>query len=547
MNRSLLIRDLPFRDLPRQSALFLRYVALEPAVLALYRCRPVHDDLVDTAERTRREFFPRREMAEVLREQNESFGNSNAVRKAIADLARPDSVAVLTGQQVGLFTGPILTIYKALTALRLSAELRCMGFNAVPIFWMASDDHDLAEVTRLILLAPHDELHEMDARAPLFGTRVPPSFPVGTIKLPATISELISDYFAGLPGAWSDELKAQTAEAYQPGVTFADAFGRLMARIFHDRGLILFDPRAPAAKKYAAPLIQKALTAAHTLRAQLAERSQALQNAHLEPQVAVLPRSTLVFLEEEAQRRLLVTEQKDFLLRETGRHFSLDELRDLAETDPERFSPNVLLRPVVQDHLFPTIAYVGGPAEVSYFAQIEPLYRHFERRMPVVWPRNSLTVLESEIWESMTGRGLRLEDCFQGKAAAIRKILQTQPAPFEALLSRMGQDVRQEIGKLKPSLASADASLGTAGDTVQRKLLHRLSSLETKFVNSEMRRNPALDREVTQWLNLCCPHGNLQERELGIHCLLARFGPSLLDTLYEAVDPFTFTHRLIYL
>jgi bacillithiol biosynthesis cysteine-adding enzyme BshC len=547
MNRSPLIRDLPFRDLPRQSALFMKYVALAPEVMTLYRCRPAHDDLADTADQIRRESFPRQEMAEVLSMQNESFGSSDAVRKAIADLAKPDSVAILTGQQVGLFTGPILTIYKALTALRLSAELRHMGFNAVPIFWLASDDHDLAEVTRLTIPGPHYELHELDARKLLFGAKEPPSLPVGAIKLPEAISGLISDYFAALPGGWNDELKTQATEAYLPGSTFAEAFGCLMAGIFHNRGLILFDPRAPAAKEHAAAIIRKALKDAPAMRVQLAERGQALKKEGLEPQVAVLPRSTLVFLEDEAQRRLLVTGERDFLLKETGRHFSLDELLDLTETDPGRFSPNVLLRPVVQDHLFPTVAYVGGPAEVSYFAQIEPLYRYFGRLMPVVWPRGSLTVLEPEIRASMTRHGVSLEDCFQGKAAVIRKILQTQPAQFEVLLAKLGRDVKQDIEELKPSLASADASLGPASDTIQRKLLHRVASLETKFVNFEMRRNLDLDREVTQWLNSCYPHGNLQERELGIHCLLTRFGPSLLDTLYESTDTQTFAHRVVYL
>jgi bacillithiol biosynthesis cysteine-adding enzyme BshC len=546
MNRAPLVKDLPFQDMPRQSELFLKYVAQAPEVMAWYRCRPSHDNLADTADLLRRESFPRQEMAEVLNGQNECFGSSAAVRKAIADLAKPDSVAVLTGQQAGLFTGPILTIYKALTALRLSAELRRMGFNAVPIFWIASDDHDLAEVTRLTITGPHDEVHELDARTLLFGTEVPTSLPVGAIKLPEAISGLISDYFAVWPGAWNDELKTQATEAYLPGYTLAEAFGRLMAGIFRNRGLILFDPRAPAAKEHAAAIIHEALVAAHALRAQLAERGQALHKEGLEPQVAVLPRSTLVFLEAEAQRRSLIAGEQDFLFKETGRHFSLDELLNLTKTESGRFSPNVLLRPVVQDHLFPTVAYVGGPAEVSYFAQIEPLYRHFRRLMPVVWPRNSFTVFEPEICASMARYGLSLEDCFQGKAAAIRRILRAQPTQYEVLLDKLGLGIKRDIEELRPSLASVDASLGPACDTMQRKLLHRVASLETKFVNSERRRNPELDREVTRLLNRCCPHGSLQEREFGIHSLMTRLGPSLLDALYESMDTRTFAHRLVY-
>ncbi len=547
MNRSPSIRNLPFRNLPRQPELFLKYVDGSPEHQSFYRCRPTHAALTDTADQVRRASFPRQEMAGILKRQNEELGSSDAVQRAIEDLEKPDSVAVLTGQQVGLFTGPILTIYKALTALRLSAELRSHGFNSVPIFWMASDDHDLAEITRLTMQGPGPEFHAFDAREMLFGVKELSYRPVGAIRLPETIQNVVAEYFASFPGDWNAELRAQVAWACQPGATFAEAFGRLMARLFRDRGLILFDPRAPAAKKLFAGVIHKALMEARMLRTRLAERGQALKEMGLGPQVAVLPRSTLVFLEDEGERRLLLTGDHDFFFKETGRHYTLEELLDLTVAEPERFSPNVLLRPVVQDHLFPTVAYVGGPAEVSYFAQIEPLYRFFSRLMPAVWPRSSFTVLDPETTSIMERYDLSLEDCFQGKHKVIRQILRAQPARFEVLLAELSREVDQGIAELRPSLVSAEASLGPAADTVRRKLLHRVASLQTKFVNFEMRRNSLLHREVSQALNSCYPRSNLQERELGAYGLLSRLGPSLLDTLFESVDTQAFTHRIVSL
>ncbi len=539
------VRDLSFRKIPHQPGVFLGYVDQSPEVLSFYRHPATLSALIEAANEICREQFPRQEMAEILQRQNEVFGSSSAVARAIEDLAKPDSVAVLTGQQVGLFTGPILTVYKALTALRLCAELRRKGFNSVPIFWMASDDHDLAEITRLIVPAQSLEARVLDSRELLFGTTELPPRPVGDIRLPENIRRVIAAYGASIPGNWNHEVEAQLASACQPGSTFAEAFGRLMAQLFRDRGLILFDPRNSGAKKLAVPVMQKALLEAQGLRTQLLQRSQALRAASLEPQVAVLPRSTLVFLEDEGERRLLVTGEGDFLLKDTSKHLAIEKLLDLAENEPQRFSPNVLLRPVVQDHLFPTAAYVGGPAEVSYFAQVEPLYRVYNRPMPVIWPRAGFTVLDADTCSTLERYGLHLEDCLRGESHVIRRILQAQPARFEIVIDELRQAADRGIEELKPSLMAADASLGPAADTVRRKLLHRIASLQTKFVNFEMRHNRVLHDEVLQLLNSCCPNGNLQERELGAYYLLSRHGPALLDTLYELVDIEAFAHRTV--
>jgi len=540
------VTGLLFDRIPRQPAVFLKYVGLSQDALSFYPHRPTLEALIRAADEVRPGVFPRQEIAEILRRQNESFGGSDPVRRAIADLAKPDSVAVVTGQQIGLFTGPILTVYKALTALRLSEELHRRGFNSVPIFWMASDDHDLAEITRLTIPGPGSELQVLDSRELLFGTTEMPPRPVGTIGLPETIRQVIDAYGDSFVGEWSDEIRSRLTSACQPGTTLADAFGRLMAELFRDRGLILFDPRDAGAKMLATPVIQKALVETEMLRSQLAERSRALQDSGLEAQVAILPHSTMVFFEEEGERRLLVTRDGEFVSKDTSRHFQLEELLSLTESAPERFSPNVLLRPLVQDHLFPTVAYVGGPAEVSYFAEIEPLYRFYGRPMPVVWPRASFTILAAETRAAMERYALRLEDCFQGERHLVRQILKGQPARSEVLLAELAGCADRGIEELKPAVASADSSLGPAAETIRRKLLHRVSSLRAKFVSFELRQNSTLRGELLHLLNRCYPNGNLQERELGVHYLLAQLGPQLLDTLYGFVDLGSFTHQVVY-
>lgn len=539
------VMTLPFDRIPHQPAVFLKYVGTSHGALSFYRHPPTLEALIRAADEIRSGTFPRQEVAEILRRQNESFGSSDPVRSAIADLARPDSVAVVTGQQIGLFTGPILTVYKALTALRLSEELRRRGFNAVPIFWMASDDHDLAEITRLTIPGPGPEIRVLDSRELLFGRTEMPPRPVGSIRLPDTIRQVIDAYGYSFIGEWSDEIRSRLTSACQPGITLADCFGRVMAELFRGKGLILFDPRDADAKMLAAPVIRKALGETRMLRAQLAGRSRQLQDSGLQAQVAVLPHSTMVFFEEEGERRLLITRDGEFVPKDTNRRFQLDELLCLTESAPERFSPNVLLRPLVEDHLFPTVAYVAGPAEISYFAEIEPLYRFYSRPMPVVWPRASFTVLAAEMRASMERHGLHLEDFFEGERHLVQKILKAQPARSEELLAHLAGCADQGIEQLKPAVASADSSLGPAAETVRRKLLHRISSLHAKFVSFEMRRNSTLRAELSHLVNRCYPNGNLQERELGVHYLLAQLGPQLVDTLYGLVELGSYTHQMV--
>jgi len=450
---------------------------------------------------------------------------------------------VVTGQQVGLFTGPSLTIYKALTALRLSRELRRQGIRCVPVFWMAADDHDLAEITRLVVPGPSPRV--IDARERLFGAVSMPPCPVGAIRLPETIEPLLEEYAASFAGLeWSDAVRMQLAYSCRPGMTFAEAFGRLMALLFRGRGLILFDPRAAAAKRLAAPVIGRALQEAQALRASLAERSRALQNSGFEPQVAVLPHSTLVFLEDEGERRSLVADDGAFKLKDAGRQFAEQQLLDLLGSCPERFSPSALLRPLVQDHLLPTVAYVGGPAEVSYFAQLGPLYDSFGRPMPVVWPRSSFTILDAGTRDLMERLGLRLEDCLQGEGEAMRRILQARPASFELQLAGLRRTVDQAVDGVKPGLA-VEASLQAAAETARRKLHHRIDSLQRRLINYELRRNGALRADVARLLAYCAPNGHLQEREFGIQPQIARLGPGLLDILDAAIEVGDFSHRIV--
>jgi bacillithiol synthase len=547
MNGSPTLQVLPFRKIPHQLEMFLRYVEFAPDALRFYDRPPTFEALEESVAEVRSGVFDRRQVAEILGRQNEIFGSDESARDAIENLARPDSVAIVTGQQVGLCTVPALAIYKALTAIHLSAGLRRRGVNAVAVFWMASDDHDLAEVSRLTIPTTSGGLEVWDTREELWGSKELPPRPVGSIQLPESVRKVLNIYCDSLGIPAKSAIRIQLETACRPGNTFAEAFGRLMAQLLQGKGLILFDPRDAEAKKLAARVVIRALAESNELRGHVRERSAALRAAGFSPQVAVLPKSTLVFMEELGERRLITADGSRFTLKGTGKEFSPEEMLRIAGRAPECLSPNVLLRPVVQDHLFPTVAYVGGPAEVSYFAQVEPLYRFFGRPMPVIWPRSSLTVLDARSGATMERFSLTLEDSFRGDFHLLGKMLERRPPDFESPLARIRDLADRGLEELKPELALVDRTLESATETVRRKLLFRVQSLRRKFLNSELRTNSPLGNEIRSLLNDSYPHENLQEREHGIHYLLSRHGPSLLDILYDRLEPESFTHKIFTL
>ena len=548
MTPKLEVQALPFHELPRQSELFLRYIERSPRIAPFYARPPEIESLKQAVQHDIRDFeFPRSSVARILRRQNVAWGNDKAALNRIDELAQPGSVAVLTGQQVGLFTGPLYTIYKAMTALRLAEELRSLGIMAVPVFWMDAEDHDLAEVARLAALDRAGALHTIDCREVLFGRGVEFSPAVGSIRLPAGIQQVISEFLSLLaPSPWEDEVRALLESTYIPHTSLSDAFAALMARLFLSKGLVLFDPRDPEAKSITARVFRRAVAENDSIHAALAERSRALEEAGFSPQVAVPENATVLFLEEHGGRRALTRRGGGFALKNSDSAYQPGELLSLAESTPERFSPNVLLRPIVQDHLFPTVAYVGGPAEVSYFAQIETLYRHFGRPMPVVWPRSSMTVLGDEVRSLMSERSLSFLDLAGERSRLLYRLAQTG-AQRDSVTDVAG--LREEIGRaldaVRPGVTKVDPTLVPALDTVRRKVLRNVTRIENNIVRLE-RKASRRDEQVDFLLSHCLPNGKLQERELTVHQLIARAGLSILEVLYPALRIEESSHLVIW-
>jgi bacillithiol synthase len=544
------VQDIPFRSIPHQSSLFLSYIDFAPAALRFYRGAPTLENLTRTAkDLVANRQFPRSEIVSILRRQNESFGIDAETARNIDCLERSDCAAILTGQQVGLFTGPIYTIYKALAAIRIAEELKSRGILSVPVFWMETEDHDLPEATRRTLASADHSVGVTDYGDMLFKDAEVPQGSVGRMQFPENIRQVVQHYLDHLPDTvWKQEIRLQLETACRPGATFAQSFAQLLSGIFRGSGLILFDPHCPDAKRLARGILQKAIRDADVIRHALLERNKDLEAAGFHAQVSVLENSTVLFYFQDGARYALEKKGSGFSLKNSHGRFSVDSLIQCAEQSPEKFSPNVLLRPLIQDHLFPTAAYVGGSAEVAYFAQIEVLYKTWNRPMPIIWPRNSFTLLEPGISAELDRLGIDVQDCFRGRQCLTEKALSGSGCLEAASnLETLQERLDQGLAEIRPEIELVDATLATALETARRKILHNVQRLKSHLIQLEATKDSRISKSLDLLMNHCFPNQKLQERELGIQHFWVRHGASVLDALRSSLEVECFSHRVLLL
>ena len=482
-------------------------------------------------------------LADTLERQNRRWGASAKTLENLDRLAGDRCRAVVTGQQVGLFTGPAYTIYKALTAVKLAEAYRRRGVEAVPVFWMATEDHDLEEVGRTWILAADSTLESVRFDRESEGNRLP----VGPIALGPSIAAHLDRFLQGLPDSeFKPVLAARLRRAYREGNTFGEAFAEVVSFLLSEYGLILLDPREPSLKQLAQPVFLQVAEAWEKLDELLGDRNRQLAGAGYPPQVGREAGTSFLFWEQEGKRRGVVGARQGFALR--GSSEALPDLRGLIERAPEQVSPNVLLRPVVQDFLLPTLAYVAGPSEVAYHAQLSPLYQALGRVMPPVVPRAGFTVIERRMQKLLARYRLEFCDLFRGSRALLKQIVEgTVNQEVGNRFDRLERAIDGRLGEMEEPLKSVDPTLAGALGTARKKIRYQLENLRSKFVSAESRRREVLTRQVDSLLTTLYPSGGFQERQVNIFYFLSRYGPEFLDELHDAIDLSDPDHKLLYL
>jgi len=545
------MKDIPFSSIPRHSALFLKYLSQDADALRFYSYAPTLESLEKAAREIAPLPFPRKEMSAVLRRQNESFGADCDVFRSIDTLEKEGSVAIVTGQQTGLFIGPLYTFYKALTAVRLASRLRLRGVNAVPIFWMEADDHDFQEAARRVALDDTGRAQTIDFRPKLFPETETAMRSVGSLRFTDAVKNVTKEYLENISdSAWKTGVAEMLEAAYSPGKSFTEAFAVLMHRLLPETGLILFNPGDAEAKRLAAPVFYRAFTETEQIRSALFRRNEELSAAGFHAQAQVLPDSTVLFLTLDGKRQAIEKLGENFQLKSSGEKYNCAQMMEFAERTPEIFSPNVLLRPVVQDYLFPTVAYAGGAAEIAYFAQIETLYSIFGRPMPVIWPRNGFTLIEPEIAEAMEKTSVVFSDIFLEKPDIEEKILRRSASLANETIEKLDylyKKLDASLTEIRPESGKIEAHLDGMIDVARRKILHNVRYLKSRAIRYETERNEAISSDIDMILDNLRPEKNLQERELTIFHFLAKQGPEVLRIINAATDVENFSHRLVYI
>lgn len=532
----------PISLLPRQSRLFLDYTSSHEPLSPFFASTPWSTDWARS--KPAQDADHREKLADLLIEQTRAWfsESGHAADKTLANIERlrQGAGAVLTGQQVALFTGPLFTLLKAATIVR-----RAQDSGAVPVFWLASEDHDLAEADHVTLPARH-ALHTLR----LGHEDAPAGNPVGNLALGPGIAQVLDRAAEIIGGTPEFDL---LAACYVPTATYTSAFARFLAATFAEYGLVVIDANTRGFHALGAPVLRHAIEDASALEDALHQRDKLLGERGYHSQVLVAPGSSLLFLIDEASGARLPLRRKNgtWSTSHNGAktQYSTDDLLAVCSTAPERLSPNALLRPVFQDFLFPTQAIIGGPAEIAYYAQSQVLYQAILGRTTPVLPRFTATLIEPSIAKILDQYQLSLEDIFTTHSDELAHRLGARSLPIEGKrhLSAAGNALDDELDALLAWTESLDPSLTRAAQVSASKMRYQMNRLRRLAANYQLQRDASIRRHVDTLSFNLFPDRHPQERTIGGIAYLARYGTPLLDTFIEQATQECPGHKAIWL
>jgi bacillithiol biosynthesis cysteine-adding enzyme BshC len=530
-------RSLAFRQLPHQPKLFLEYLDHFEKVKSFYHHPPTMHAVTQVARKIDYPDERRAGVAGILRKQNTAFGAGAETNSNLERLAN-GAVAVVSGQQVGLFGGPGYAAYKALTAIQIAEELTRSGMEAVPVFWMATEDHDLEEVQHVTWFNSGKLIHFQMPAATEVGK------PVGRIELGAEVERLTGGAAEFLEKDGGDLLAQYLIESYKAEETYGSAFGKLFARLFAQQGLILLDPLDEGLHKIAAPLYQHALAERDVLNEELLQRAKELDRAGFAAQVKVTSKSTLLFYLGDGARQVITASSGKFQAGE--KTWAHEELLRLTHAEPEKFSPNALFRPVVQDFLLPTVASIAGAVEISYLAQSEAVYKHLLGRMPVVLPRAGFTLVDAKAKKLLSRYGLTVEDVWAGSQSIRHKMeRQLLPKSLAKNFERDQKELARMLAKLGRQIEKLDPTLKGTVERSRKRIEFHLEKLRRKAGRAQDQKMGLISAHEQYLESLLNPHKVLQERELCLLPFLARWGAGGLGELQKLCSGKKLGHHFI--
>jgi bacillithiol synthase len=540
------VECLDYREVPGQNPLYLNYLYDFDRVADWY---PAHltgpESLCERAARmvSAGRDYPRAALVESLQQFNRQIRAGTRAMENILRLAENDTLAVVTGQQVGLLGGPALGVYKALTAVGLCRLLEKEGVKAVPVFWLASDDSDFQEVATTVLLDEKGQLLELG-----YDRGIESSVMAGTVSLAGIEVLLERMERVGVRGMFKASLLEELRKCYSPETSFRHGFGAWMASLFREQGLVLHDALSPGLKPYLRGAFAKAVEHHEDLLSALETRSQEVREASLPPQVQVDRTESFLFLLDSDRRYKLDYGNEHYVARdEDGSSWNSKELLELISGRPERLGPSALLRPILQDHLFPTLAYVGGPAEIAYFAQVNAIAPFWNIETAVV-PRAGVTIVDAKAQRLLDKYGLKVRDIIGGSREGTRDRL-VRDSAAGAVIARfdhLKSQVQSSVSSIEQEIRGIDPTISDLFRNSEVKVQYQLGKVRERFIRNYARQSSDLDCHVSFLHNSLYPRSFLQERLLNFNHFLTLYGPPLIEQLLGSLEPFCSEHQILY-
>ncbi|MDH4157443.1 MAG: bacillithiol biosynthesis cysteine-adding enzyme BshC [candidate division Zixibacteria bacterium] len=520
--------------------IFLDFLAERDTARHFY----LSSDIAQVASRLDAVTYARDEVATVLESQNRSFGASDLTLENISRLREGDTLCLFSGQQAGLFTGPLLVIIKAIGIIKAAARYsQQLGRPVIPVFWIAGDDHDFEEVNHTYVLDRAGEPVRI-------AYEKPPDLELPTSELRFVDGEALENakkhLLETLPNTdFSCDLLKLIQCAYTAEDTFVSSFGKFMTGLLGQYGLVLFNPGDARIKRLAVPLFKSILDNYESLQQILAETNREILNRGYHVQVEKKENAAHLFYNHGGRRPVMRDGDRLSVGEES---FTLPQIRELIEKHPERFSPDVMTRPILQSYLFPVVSQKGGPAEIAYLAQINPVFELFGLVPPVHRARPTATLLEKRIKTLMDEYDIEFEQLSGDIEQVINRVLaRSFPGDIETRFAQLRQGVERSFGEFSRETLAFDPSLEGAARQSLGKIDFTLKAFEGKvFAAHKKRSGETRDRIYRVW-HATFPHRALQERSLNITYFLAKYGFDLVRAMYDMIDCEQKAHQIIHL
>ena len=533
-----------FDKLSGSTKLFLDFINFTGAAPRFYKY-DFRDpsSYVKAAEQIDRKSYQREKLVSIIRDATHCLNPPEKTKDNIKKLASSESLVVFAGQQVGMLLGPMYTVIKALTAYKLASKLESeLGRPVVPCFWMATDDHDFDEIrdVRLLNRAGDCLTVSYEPVSPAGGA------PMADVLLDGKITDLLTRVGENLlETEFTGHIKNLLESSYLPGKHLPEAFAVLFNQLMEDFGIVPIDPNYPGLKKIMVPVFRRGIEDHDGIFEHFERRSLEVIGTGYHRQVHKTGESLNLFFNEGGRRNVIV-ESNRFRLDDRDGIYTGEQLLEILDSAPEKFSPNVSLRPIAQCFAFPTVCQVVGPSEAAYFAQIQPLFDYLDVPWPVVKPRIFATIVEPHIQKIIDKLSLDFAFLYDDTEHEISRAIKEK---FPPETQQKAESLRSEIEKplldLIKSLKNSDSESGQAIEHTRKRIDHELNHLSKKLFAAHKKRHEAVKGQIYRAANFLFPEGKFQERVLSPVYFANKFGPGIFKKIESELDIDSVHHQIV--